>query len=300
MTEEKQFRRVRDQKDHMWWGDDEKRDWYLAIGQSRDSDLIEKSNYRVVLSQLNEKFPADPETEQIDWEDAHESHWAVGWVETIIINPANQALVDFFLEIKAQLENYPILDESDWSNLEVEEHDEHHQEYPNTDECSICEGDLSAHEYSKRDGGPCPNEDRYENGCPWCRMNQEAADKEAEEKLTAENKRKALAVSSQFFYSIGGYMNSERSWIPAPQAERVTLPGHPDILCFVKADYNELWEIVDHYTVTEMFSGAALGSGQTKEAAITNTLRYLNNAYIPIWASISHAMRRVTIHNPNF
>ena len=49
-----------------------------------------------------------------------ESHWACGWVEWIAILADDEAALRAADEMAASLETYPVLDESDFSNLEEE------------------------------------------------------------------------------------------------------------------------------------------------------------------------------------
>lgn len=92
--------------------------WYqyaAVYSQHRDSDSLERSNYRVILADLQKRFGDRVVT------DTRCNHWAVGWVETIYVRtlckPAMQA-ADAWLE---KLADYPVADEEDWSNLEWEE-----------------------------------------------------------------------------------------------------------------------------------------------------------------------------------
>ena len=98
-------------------------DWtghYPIISAHRDSDCLERSNYRVALAILRaietEECPAYDYPLQI----AHERHFAVGWVDTILIDKDCLSLVKAADELLARLETYPVLDEEDWSNLEFE------------------------------------------------------------------------------------------------------------------------------------------------------------------------------------
>jgi hypothetical protein len=93
-------------------------EWLIGpVGQHRDSDAIERSNFEVTTTRLNE---IDPEGN--DHEVHHFGHFAVGWVEEIATRPGSPcaALAD---DIRAQLEGYAILDEMHCSQLEAEESD---------------------------------------------------------------------------------------------------------------------------------------------------------------------------------
>lgn len=98
--------------------------WYPVLGQSRDSDPLERSNFRVALSLLREA--ESPEGVIGDEEGtasvrvAHERHFLCGWVETILVHESDEAALRAADDLAGRLQEYPILDEEDWSNLEHE------------------------------------------------------------------------------------------------------------------------------------------------------------------------------------
>lgn len=92
--------------------------WGFTFGRSRDSTLLEESNFEVVEKDLKERFPEDVET-------VHSSHWAVGWVDELAVRmlddkgkvtPAGAAA----LEWKDGLSDYPVADDADYSKREYE------------------------------------------------------------------------------------------------------------------------------------------------------------------------------------
>ncbi len=86
---------------------------YVFLGQNRDSDAITRSNFRVALKRLG----GESETVQV----VRESHWACGWVEWIAIHQDDEKAVTLANEMLKSIEDYPVLDESDWSDLEYTE-----------------------------------------------------------------------------------------------------------------------------------------------------------------------------------
>lgn len=91
--------------------------YYSAgLGQSRDSDSLERSNFACMLKALG----GESDTVQV----VRESHWAVGWVEWIAIHQDDGRALQVADEIKAALEDYPVVDESHWSELEQEDANE--------------------------------------------------------------------------------------------------------------------------------------------------------------------------------
>jgi hypothetical protein len=90
------------------------RDYFSAgVGQSRDSDCLEQSNFAVMLEALG------GETETVIV--VRESHWAVGWVEWIAIHEADAKALAKADEQCERLAQYPVLDEDDFCRREWEE-----------------------------------------------------------------------------------------------------------------------------------------------------------------------------------
>ncbi len=81
------------------------------VGQHRDSDPLDKSNYIVVLKNLKERFG-----ESVD--DTRFRHWAVGWVEEVVFDNGNAEVVAAVDEWRANLDDYPIADEEHHSQME--------------------------------------------------------------------------------------------------------------------------------------------------------------------------------------
>lgn len=133
-----QSRELPDSYGGYWPGDD----GYLrvGIGRSRDSDALEESNYRTALKRLQEiadengiesvtamqppsflREPVEVESEPVYEHRA--SHWAVGWVESLWVAD-HPVMRDAVRDMWAALASYPVLDESDWSDLEQEQREE--------------------------------------------------------------------------------------------------------------------------------------------------------------------------------
>lgn len=89
-------------------------DYYSAgIGQSRDSDSLERANFSEMLSRLG----GESETVIV----VRESHWAVGWVEWIAIHATDEAALAIADRALAALADYPCLNEDAWSEMEWNE-----------------------------------------------------------------------------------------------------------------------------------------------------------------------------------
>lgn len=87
------------------------------VGQHRDSEALERSNFRVIYDDLVREF-GDPGA-HVDI--ARFGHWAVGWVEEIIWNTGDPAIVEVVQKWRDALDDYPVADESDFSALEWED-----------------------------------------------------------------------------------------------------------------------------------------------------------------------------------
>ena len=90
-------------------------DYFVLLSRSRDSDALEESNFHTALRMLD----GESETVKV----ARSSHWLVGWVEQILIHVSDVEKVELGNQIVAQLEEYPVLDEDDYSERHAEEED---------------------------------------------------------------------------------------------------------------------------------------------------------------------------------
>jgi hypothetical protein len=88
-----------------------------SVGQSRDSDALERSNFACMLKAIG----GESDTVQV----VRESHWAVGWVEWIAIHQDDGKALEIADGIAAALEDYPAINEDHWSELEFTEMEEH-------------------------------------------------------------------------------------------------------------------------------------------------------------------------------
>jgi hypothetical protein len=108
----------------VWFRDDEIEapdNWAILYTHHRDSGLLDQSNAAFIAKAM------EPFTEGDDPDVVFESHnhWAVGHVDgfSIRVFDTHKRITDAFRryhEIAAQLAEYPILDESDYSERETE------------------------------------------------------------------------------------------------------------------------------------------------------------------------------------
>lgn len=107
---------------------------YVLLTQHRDSDALTRSNWRMAVRDLK--------AEEFDWNRGYDgpdnfpqrpavytwraSHWAVGWVEYLMVREdAPGDVLTAAGEILCSLESYPVLSDDDFSELETEEAEEH-------------------------------------------------------------------------------------------------------------------------------------------------------------------------------
>lgn len=88
--------------------------YYSFLGQSRDSDALERANFDAGWEAVK---ATNPEHAQI----VREHHWAVGWVEWIAIHQDETEALKVADRIKGGLEDYPVVDEELWTEYEEEE-----------------------------------------------------------------------------------------------------------------------------------------------------------------------------------
>ena len=97
-------------------GSEGKEDWFvMPIGQNRDSNTIQRSNFTVMQKHFSEK-----DEEQESYEIHRFRHWGNGWFEILVFNPKNSSLLELAQDLKNELELHIVLDEDHWLQLEIE------------------------------------------------------------------------------------------------------------------------------------------------------------------------------------
>jgi len=84
----------------------------VFLSQTRDSDDLEQSNFASALALLG----GESETVKVH----RFGHWACGWIESILIDPEDTDTAEVAQSILAQLADYPVLDDDDYSRREWE------------------------------------------------------------------------------------------------------------------------------------------------------------------------------------
>jgi len=84
----------------------------VVVGMTRDSDLLSISNFECALERLGGESPT---VEVLSM-----GHWACGWIKLLTVNPQDRkALIEAYT-IKRELDEYPVLDDDDFSEREYE------------------------------------------------------------------------------------------------------------------------------------------------------------------------------------
>ena len=87
-------------------------DWYVVpCIRTRDSRELEESNFTTALDLLG--------GEGQDVQVLRFGHWGPGWFEIILVRPDCTAYINA-VDIENRLENYPVLDDEDYSRRELE------------------------------------------------------------------------------------------------------------------------------------------------------------------------------------
>lgn len=102
----------------------ERQDWFVApVIQTRDSEVLERSNFAVVLREI-EKVNKEDNPNDVDFMDSYEvhrfGHWGPGWYEIILCRPESKC-ARVAAEFACALADYPIADDSHFSEMELEE-----------------------------------------------------------------------------------------------------------------------------------------------------------------------------------
>lgn len=98
-------------------------DYYVFLAQNRDSDALTRSNFKCGLAAIGGETGEDDDgTSAVTV--VRESHWACDWVEWIAIHQTNTTALEKADAIAADLENYPVVDENDYSETESADADE--------------------------------------------------------------------------------------------------------------------------------------------------------------------------------
>lgn len=110
-------------------------DYYTVYSVTRDSDTLARSNFRVIARALGFADASDVPNYDPRDDDSEPApaviltragHWACGWIDTLRIHTsAPEALLRAADEMIGALDDYPVADEDDFSDLEYDEASEY-------------------------------------------------------------------------------------------------------------------------------------------------------------------------------
>jgi hypothetical protein len=87
---------------------------FTPFTMNRDSDILAQSNFKTALAIIKKVAPKYVEV-------MHTRHWAVGWLDHIMVKTTSKKAMTACFDLYTRLQNYPILDEEDLSRREVEQ-----------------------------------------------------------------------------------------------------------------------------------------------------------------------------------
>ena len=105
-------------------------EYFVFLGQNRDSDALTRSNFECGLEALG----GESETVLV----IREGHWACGWVEWIAIHESDEKALREADELAAALTDYPIVNESHFSELEWTEANDYWESLSLRERIELC------------------------------------------------------------------------------------------------------------------------------------------------------------------
>ncbi len=100
--------------------------WAIVYTHNRDSDALARSNAHVIGEAMAPFLTGEDDADAMS---EHHGHWACGWIDgyAIRVRNAEGALTSAFLayaELHASMADYPVLDETHFSETEEKEAEE--------------------------------------------------------------------------------------------------------------------------------------------------------------------------------
>lgn len=126
--------------------------WTVVYTHNRDSDALERSNAAVIAQAMA------PYLGEGDANEEHHGHWAVGWVDGYSIRVFNEDGEPTpawlaYCELAIALEEYPVLDEMAYSELQWEEASEQWGDELSSQRVAICKDAGASIFNARRDLG---------------------------------------------------------------------------------------------------------------------------------------------------
>ena len=106
-------------------------EYFVFLSQSRDADALTRSNFECGLESLG----GESETIIV----VRERHWAVGWIEWIAVHESDADAILKAEDMLCALSDYPVLNESHFSELEHSEAENQWQQMPIKYRVELCQ-----------------------------------------------------------------------------------------------------------------------------------------------------------------
>jgi len=85
-------------------------EYFMVVSKHRDSEYIAQSNFECALKLLGGENPPKVIV-------AHFSHWAVGWIESIMVHQDAEDELGIAHNIVNDIEKYPVLDDDHYCEM---------------------------------------------------------------------------------------------------------------------------------------------------------------------------------------
>lgn len=95
-------------------------EYFVFLVQHRDSDTLTRANWKAATIELGKIAKENEET----WQIIRDSHWAVGWIEFLYIHESAEEILKAADQMQKSIEQYPVLNEEIWSEIEENEANE--------------------------------------------------------------------------------------------------------------------------------------------------------------------------------
>jgi hypothetical protein len=99
-------------------------DYYIGPSMNRDSDILTQSNFAAALEMLGGESKKTRDVIVASF-----THWANGWIDAIFVHKDAKEKVEILQDIADRIQNYPVLDEDDYSQRESEAYDDHYKDW---------------------------------------------------------------------------------------------------------------------------------------------------------------------------
>jgi len=153
--------------------------WLIGPMKTRDSDALSRSNFRVALDLLGGEQEDKVEVRSVN-------HWACGYFYQIMVkcNTDNLDAIQKLYNMHLKLEDYPVLDEDDWSQEETDESEE------------TIENNITSF---------------VREICDYIGIDRD---------LNERNKKRMESLASEVYYEAVGHYGLENAWVSKQSIER--------------------------------------------------------------------------------